>query len=76
MVVRHVINAKLKKKGRSITPVVLKGRTIASTFWGKAWCNNLESYGDYANRLPRGRTYAPPAVYEGTFSKARVESKE
>ena len=23
----------------------------------KAWCDNLERYSDYANRLPRGRTY-------------------
>ncbi len=49
--------AKLKKKGHPVAPVVLRGRTIASTFWGKAWCDNLESYGDYENRLPRGRTY-------------------
>jgi uncharacterized Zn finger protein len=49
--------AKLKKKGHPIAPVVLQGKTIASTFWGKAWCDNLEGYGDYANRLPRGRTY-------------------
>jgi uncharacterized Zn finger protein len=49
--------AKLKKKGHPVAPVVLQGRTIASTFWGKAWCDNLERYGDYSNRLPRGRTY-------------------
>ena len=48
---------KLKKAGQTITPVVIIGRTIATTFWGKAWCNNLESYSDYENRLPRGRTY-------------------
>ncbi|MCL5097501.1 MAG: SWIM zinc finger family protein [Candidatus Omnitrophica bacterium] len=48
---------KLAKKGKVIRPVTLEGRTIASTFWGKAWCDNLESYMDYANRLPRGRTY-------------------
>ena len=35
----------------------IEGRTIARTFWGKAWCDNLERYSDYANRLPRGRTY-------------------
>ena len=39
------------------SPVVLKGSRIANTFWGKAWCENLERYSDYANRLPRGRTY-------------------
>jgi uncharacterized Zn finger protein len=48
---------KLKKKGHPISPVVIEGRAIAKTFWGKAWCNNLERYSDFANRLPRGRTY-------------------
>ena len=49
--------AKLQKKGRKISPVVIEGRTIAGTFWGEAWCDNLERYSDFANRLPRGRSY-------------------
>jgi uncharacterized Zn finger protein len=49
--------AKLTKKGHPISPVMIEGRTIARTFWGKAWCDNLERYSDYASRLPRGRTY-------------------
>ncbi len=49
--------ARLTKAGRAVSPVVVEGRAIARTFWGKAWCENLESYGDFANRLPRGRTY-------------------
>lgn len=49
--------ADLTKKGVSIQPVRITGRTIASTFWGKGWCQHLESFGDYSNRLPRGRTY-------------------
>lgn len=49
--------AKLKKKGRIITPVVLDGRKIAQSFWGKAWCDNLERYSDFETRLPRGRAY-------------------
>jgi uncharacterized Zn finger protein len=49
--------AKLQKKGRQTSPVVIAGRTIAGTFWGEAWCDNLERYSDFANRLPRGRTY-------------------
>ena len=49
--------AKLKKKGRSVSPVRIEGRTIARSFWGQAWCTNLERYSDYENRLPRGRTY-------------------
>jgi uncharacterized Zn finger protein len=48
---------KLKKKGVPISPVVIQGRTIARTFWGKAWCDNLTRYSDYSNRLPRGRAY-------------------
>ena len=48
---------KRRKKGHLISPVTIDGRTIAKTFWGKSWCENLERYSDYANRLPRGRTY-------------------
>jgi len=49
--------AKLKKNGQSVAPVTIEGRTIATTFWGKSWCTNLERYSDYENRIPRGRTY-------------------
>jgi uncharacterized Zn finger protein len=49
--------AKRTKKGQTVCPVRIEGRTIAATFWGQAWCTNLESYSDFANRLPRGRTY-------------------
>jgi uncharacterized Zn finger protein len=48
---------KRKKQGHAVSPVIIEGRAIAKTFWGKSWCDNLERYSDYANRLPRGRTY-------------------
>ena len=48
---------KLRRKGQSISPVTIEGRTIANSFWGKSWCTNLERYSDFENRLPRGRTY-------------------
>jgi len=48
---------KLKKKDPEITPIIIKGRKLARTWWGKAWNDNLESYSDYSNRLPRGRGY-------------------
>jgi uncharacterized Zn finger protein len=48
----------LTKSGHDIEPVAIAGRAIATTFWGKAWCTHLESLSDFANRLPRGRTYA------------------
>jgi uncharacterized Zn finger protein len=48
---------KRRKAGHPVAPVTIAGRAIATTFWGHAWCDNMESYRDYENRLPRGRTY-------------------
>jgi uncharacterized Zn finger protein len=48
---------RLAKQGRKLQPVQPEGRKIATTFWGEAWCDNLTSYSDFANRLPRGRSY-------------------
>ena len=48
---------KLRRKGVAVQPVEISGRNIADTFWGEAWCNHLEAFSDFANRLPRGRTY-------------------
>ncbi len=67
--------ARLIKKGQTVSPVRIEGRTIASTFWGRAWCANLESYSDFANRLPRGRTYARNgSVVHLTIDKGRIEA--
>ena len=48
---------KLRKRGLDVQPVTIEGRKIARSFWGGAWCTHLEKFSDYANRLPRGRTY-------------------
>lgn len=58
------------KKGTALSPVRLNTRTIAATFWGKSWCENLERYSDYENRLPRGRTY----VRNGSVIDLRIEA--
>jgi uncharacterized Zn finger protein len=63
---------KLRKKGVVVSPVKLEGKTIASTFWGKAWGDNLESYHDYENRLPRGRTY----VRNGSVVDLQIAPRE
>ena len=47
----------LRKKNPTIQPIVLEGRSLAGTWWGKAWNKNLERYADYANRIGRGRSY-------------------
>ena len=49
--------ARRRKAGQPSAPVIVEGRTIAKTFWGKAWCENLERYRDFDSRLPRGRSY-------------------
>jgi len=62
--------AKMKKTGRDVSPVEIAGRKIATTFWGGAWCKNLEGYSDYSNRLPRGRTY----VRNGSVIDLQIEA--
>jgi uncharacterized Zn finger protein len=63
---------KRRKKGHSVSPVTIEGRAIVKTFWGKAWCDNLGRYSDFANRLPRGRTY----VRNGSVIDLQISSGE
>lgn len=60
---------KLKKKNKDITPIVIEGRNIAKTWWGKSWNKNLESYSDYSNRIERGRSY----VRNGSVLDFRID---
>ncbi|MFH1532408.1 MAG: hypothetical protein ABIK09_16915 [Pseudomonadota bacterium] len=62
--------AKMKKAGQHVSPIEIAGRKITATFWGDAWCKNLEAYSDYSNRLPRGRTY----VRNGSVIDLQIEA--
>ena len=63
------------KSGRALAPVTLATKKIAATFWGKAWCDNLEAYSDYENRLPRGRTYVRNgSVIDLQITNGKVEA--
>ena len=67
---------RLEKKGHKLDPVVIEGRTIADSFWGKAWCDHLEDHSDYANRLPRGRSYARNgAVIDLQITEGRIDAR-
>lgn len=67
--------SKLRKKGMKIQPIEIEGRKIARTFWGEAWCNHLEKFSDYENRLPRGRTYVRNgSVCHLAISRSKVEA--
>jgi len=59
-VAKKLANAKAqvkKKLGNRVNPIEIEGKKITHTFWGTAWCDNLETYSDFENRMPRGRTY-------------------
>jgi len=64
--------ARMQKKGAALSPVSSSRGAIAKSFWGKAWCQNLERYSDYSNRLPRGRTY----LRNGSVIDLRIGSGE
>src|SRR2546421_12009273 len=67
----------LKKSKRTAEPVVIahRKRQLTTTFWGKAWSDNLERYADLANRLPRGRTYLRNgSVLDLAIAEGRVEA--
>src|SRR5437667_12074872 len=72
--------ARARKAGANLSPVAASRGAIARTFWGKAWCENLERYSDFANRLPRGRTYVrngsgiDPQITEGKVQAQVVGS--
>jgi uncharacterized Zn finger protein len=64
-----------KKEKRTLAPVNLTGRIIAASFWGKAWCDNLERHSDFENRLPRGRTYVRNgSVMDLQIKRGKVEA--
>src|SRR5437867_2893035 len=64
-----------KKEKRTLAPVQLDGRTIAQSFWGQAWCDNLERYSDFENRLPRGRSYVRNgSVIDLQIARGRVKA--
>jgi uncharacterized Zn finger protein len=65
-----------RKRGEPLDPVLIEGRKIATTPWGLAWCDHIESFRDYANRLPRGRTYARNgSVYHLAIQPGRIHAR-
>ena len=66
---------KFKKKNPDIEPVIIEGRTIAKSWWGKAWNANLESYADYSSRISRGKSYVKSnTVLDLKITKGNIEA--
>ena len=67
-----------KNKGKEMHPIIVEGRQIAKSWWGMAWCKNIEQYADYASRIERGKRYVRSGavvdlqIVKGTV-KARVQ---
>ena len=71
----HTIR-KERGKGKVMEPVIVKGRKLAQSWWGKAWCDNLEQYADYESRLERGRRYVRTgAVVDLKIQKGKVSAR-
>ena len=67
---------KAANKGQTLHPVILMGRTIAKSWWGKAWCQNLEQYADFETRLPRGQKYVRSgAVVDLQIQKGKITAR-
>lgn len=67
---------KAQEKGQVLEPVIIEGRTIAKSWWGKAWCRNLEQYADFESRLDRGKRYVRTgAVLDLKLQKGKVLAK-
>ena len=65
-----------EKKGKVLEPVVIQGRRITSSWWGQAWCANLERYADFESRLERGKRYVKTgAVIDLKIGKGKIQAK-
>jgi len=68
--------ARQAKGGAALQPVRIAGTAIARSFWGKGWCTHLETFSDYENRLPRGRSYVRNgAVCHLQIDTGRIEAQ-
>lgn len=68
---------KRRKRGERFEALLPQttGRKLCTTFWGQAWCRNLEAYQQYESRLPRGRSYFRQGnVYNLVIEKEKVSA--
>ena len=65
-----------KNKGKEMHPIIVEGRQIAKSWWGMAWCKNIEQYADYASRIERGKRYVRSgAVVDLQIVKGKVKAR-
>ena len=65
-----------KNKGKEMHPIIVEGRQIAKSWWGMAWCKNIEQYADYVSRIERGKRYVRSgAVVDLQIVKGKVKAR-
>ncbi len=45
-----------RREGRELQGVTSSAKSIAKSFWGRAWNRHIETFQDYESRLPLGRS--------------------
>lgn len=71
---RKIVEKKLSKNA-DYEPVIVKSNAhkgICQSWWGEAWCRNLERYADLENRIGRGKSY----VRNGAIIDLKINSGE
>ena len=66
--------AKMVKPGYK--PVIIDGKNIARSWWGKSWCDNIERYARLSNRIKRGKSYVKGnAVIDLSINRGIIRAK-
>ena len=56
--------------------VILETKAIAHKWWGQMWCQNIDNYADFTNRLERGRAYVRSGrVHDIMIEKGNISAK-
>lgn len=63
------------RNNKTYEPVIVKSSSwgqICKSWWGEAWCDNLERYADFHNRIGRGKNY----VRNGAVTDLKINGNE
>lgn len=72
----ELTRSRAKRKGIIYDPVIIEGRQICKSWWGNAWCENLERYADYVSRIDRGKRYVRNgSVIDLQITRGRVNAR-
>ena len=70
-------NQRANQKKLEYEPIAaFRRRNVCTSWWGQAWCSNLEQYADFESRLERGKRYVKTGtVVDLKIKKGKVEAR-